>query len=36
MWFGVSDDRNILSNTLKNEIVPYCIKEGLIVKKIER
>ena len=31
MWFGADDDRNILSNTLKNEIVPYCIEKGLIV-----
>ena len=23
MWFGVDDDRNLLSNTLKNEVVPY-------------
>ena len=30
MWFGVNDDKNILSNTLKNEILPYCIKNGLI------
>lgn len=37
MWFGVNDDINILSNTLKNEIVPYCIKNGLIREKdIER
>ena len=36
MWFGVDDDRNILSNTLKNEIVPYCIEKGLIVKELER
>jgi len=36
MWFGASDDRNILSNTLKNEIVPYCIEKGLIVAEIER
>lgn len=35
MWFGASDDRNILSNTLKNEIIPYCIKNGLIVGEIE-
>ena len=33
MWFGADDDRNILSNTLKNEIVPYCIKNGLIVEE---
>ena len=36
MWFGLSDDRNLLSNTLKNEIVPYCIEHGLIVDEIER
>ena len=30
MWFGINDDRNLLSNTLKNEVVPYCIKKGLI------
>lgn len=37
MWFGVNDDKKLLSNTLKNEIVPYCIKNGLISDKdIER
>ena len=36
MWFGADDDRNILSNTLKNEIVPYCIEKGLIVEELER
>ena len=30
MWFGANDDRNILSNTLKNEIVPYAISKKLI------
>ena len=30
MWFGIDDDKNLLSNTLKNEVVPYCIQEGLI------
>ena len=30
MWFGIDDDSNLLSNTLKNEVVPYCIKNGLI------
>lgn len=30
MWFGLSDDISILSNTLKNEVVPYCIQKGLI------
>lgn len=33
MWFGLDDDTNLLSNTLKNEAVPYCIQEGLICKK---
>ena len=33
MWFGLDDDTNLLSNTLKNEVVPYCIQEGLICKK---
>lgn len=36
MWFGENDDRRILSNTLKNEIVPYCIKKGLIKEEPER
>lgn len=37
MWFGANDDKSVLSNTLKNEIVPYCIKNGLIIDKdIER
>ena len=36
MWFG-SNDRKLLSNTLKNEIIPYCIKNGLIKENdIER
>ena len=30
MWFGKNDDINILSNTLKNEIIPYAIENGLI------
>ena len=33
MWFGVDDDISILSNTLKNEIVPYCKEKKLIYKK---
>ena len=33
MWFGANDDRSILSNTLKNEIVPYCIEKGLIAEE---
>ena len=36
MWFGINDDRSILSNTLKNEIVPYCIENGLIIEELER
>ncbi|MDD3187084.1 MAG: NUDIX domain-containing protein [Bacilli bacterium] len=30
MWFGIDDDYNLLSNTLKNEVVPYAIKKNLI------
>ncbi len=30
MWFGIDDDINLLSNTLKNEVVPYCISNNLI------
>lgn len=30
MWFAIDDDINLLSNTLKNEVVPYCIEQGLI------
>lgn len=30
MWFGADDDMSILSNTLKNEVIPYCKKENLI------
>ena len=30
MWFGIDDDTSILSNTLKNEIIPYVIKNKLI------
>ena len=33
MWFGVNDDINLLSNTLKNEVVPYCIENKLIYNK---
>ena len=33
MWFGIDDDISLLSNTLKNEVIPYCIKEGLICKQ---
>ena len=30
IWFGQNDDQNILSNTLKNEIIPWAIKEGYL------
>ena len=30
MWFGIGDDTSILSNTLKNEIIPYVIKNKFI------
>ena len=30
MWFGRNDDVNILSNTLKNEIIPYAIENLLL------
>lgn len=30
MWFGLNDDKELLSNTLKNEVIPYCIDNGLI------
>jgi len=30
MWFGVDDDTSILSNTLKNKIIPYALEQGLI------
>lgn len=29
-WYESSDGEEILSNTLKNEVVPYCLKKGLI------
>ena len=29
-WYDSSDSEEILSNTLKNEVVPYCLKMGLI------
>jgi 8-oxo-dGTP pyrophosphatase MutT (NUDIX family) len=32
MWFGSEDDTNILSNTLKNEVIPYALEQGLIYK----
>lgn len=30
MWFGPEDDFSLLSNTLKNEVVPFCIQNELI------
>lgn len=30
MWYWRDDDRNILSNTLKNEVIPYCLERDLI------
>lgn len=29
-WYGINDSEDILSNTLKNEVVPYCLKNKLI------
>ena len=29
-WYDSNDGNDILSNTLKNEVVPYCLKKGLI------
>ncbi len=29
-WYQSKDGEEVLSNTLKNEVVPYCIKNGLI------
>lgn len=29
-WYDSSEGSDILSNTLKNEVIPYCIKEKLI------
>lgn len=29
-WYDSNDGKEILSNTLKNEVVPYCLKRGLI------
>lgn len=30
MWYWRDDTRDILSNTLKNEVIPYCINNNLI------
>ena len=29
-WYDSTDGNEILSNTLKNEVDPYCLKKGLI------
>ena len=29
-WYNSKEDSAILSNTLKNEVVPYCLKNNLI------
>lgn len=31
MWYTSKDGEDILSNTLKNEVIPYCLKKKLIV-----
>jgi len=31
LWYESKMGSDILSNTLKNEVVPYCLKNGLIV-----
>jgi len=30
LWYDTSCGEDILSNTLKNEVIPYCIKNNLI------
>ena len=30
MWFGINDDKDLLSFALKNVIIPYCIDNKLI------
>lgn len=29
-WYESTDGEDILSNTLKNEVIPYCLKKNLI------
>lgn len=31
LWYDSSLGTDILSNTLKNEVVPYCLEKGLII-----
>lgn len=33
MWFSIDDNTNLLSNTLKNEVIPYCIEHNLITNQ---
>ena len=30
-WYTSAEGKDILSNTLKNEVVPYCLKNNLII-----
>lgn len=30
-WYDSTDGKDILSNTLKNEVIPYCLKNNLII-----
>lgn len=30
LWYDSSCGQNILSHTLKNEVIPYCLEKGLI------
>ncbi len=30
MWYDTKKGNDILSNTLKNEVIPYCLENGLI------
>lgn len=32
MWFGVDDDKELLSYALRNVIIPYCKENGFIYK----
>ena len=30
VWFGINDNKNLLSHALRNVIIPYCIENKLI------
>lgn len=30
MWYGITDDKTLLSNALRNVIIPYCIDNKLV------